>query len=39
VFIVAGYAIFALLCIMLKVPLVQNPNRAGAFPPLVALSI
>ncbi|KAJ7925579.1 hypothetical protein B0H13DRAFT_2248863 [Mycena leptocephala] len=28
-FVVAGYAVFALVCIVLKVPLVENPNRAG----------
>ncbi|KAF8174797.1 hypothetical protein K438DRAFT_1771378 [Mycena galopus ATCC 62051] len=27
--IVAGYAVFALLCIFLQVPLIENPNRAG----------
>jgi hypothetical protein len=32
VFVVAGYAVFALVCIVLKVPLVENPNRAGVFP-------
>ncbi|KAJ7703720.1 ferric reductase like transmembrane component-domain-containing protein [Mycena rosella] len=29
VFIVAGYAVFALVCIVLQAPLVENPNRAG----------
>ncbi|KAJ7925707.1 hypothetical protein B0H13DRAFT_2654226 [Mycena leptocephala] len=27
--VVAGYAVFALVCIVLKVSLVENPNRAG----------
>ncbi|KAJ7118343.1 hypothetical protein C8R44DRAFT_625928 [Mycena epipterygia] len=27
--IVAGYAVFALICIVLQVPLMENPNRAG----------
>ncbi|KAF7354432.1 Iron reductase [Mycena venus] len=27
--IVAGYAVFALVCIILQVPLIENPNRAG----------
>jgi hypothetical protein len=40
VFVVAGYAVFfALVCMVLKVPLVENPNRTGAFPPLAALAI
>ncbi|KAJ6566192.1 hypothetical protein B0H19DRAFT_1025025 [Mycena capillaripes] len=28
-FVVAGYAVFALLCIVLQVPLMESPNRAG----------
>ncbi|KAJ7361090.1 iron reductase [Mycena albidolilacea] len=27
--VVAGYAVFALVCIILQVPLMENPNRAG----------
>nr|GAT50545.1 iron reductase [Mycena chlorophos] len=29
IFIVAGYAAFALVCIVVQVPLEENPNRAG----------
>jgi hypothetical protein len=29
VVVVAGYAVFALVCIILQVPLMENPNRAG----------
>ncbi|KAJ7703601.1 hypothetical protein B0H17DRAFT_1326798 [Mycena rosella] len=28
---IAGYAVFALVCIVLQAPLVENPNRAGFF--------
>ncbi|KAJ7106542.1 ferric reductase like transmembrane component-domain-containing protein [Mycena epipterygia] len=28
-FVVAGYAVFALVCIVLQAPLMENPNRAG----------
>ncbi|KAJ7164427.1 iron reductase [Mycena filopes] len=28
-FVVAAYAVFALVCIVLQVPLMENPNRAG----------
>ncbi|KAJ7106539.1 hypothetical protein C8R44DRAFT_885831 [Mycena epipterygia] len=28
-FVVAGYAVFALICIVLQAPLMENPNRAG----------
>ncbi|KAJ7192945.1 hypothetical protein B0H12DRAFT_1039489 [Mycena haematopus] len=28
-FVVGGYAVFALVCIVVQVPLMENPNRAG----------